>query len=56
VSGYDGKKPETRKEFINLLATAKREERKIRKSKGSRSMKPTIKGTAEIMGIHRDTL
>ena len=56
MSGYDGKKPETREEFINLLATAKREEKKIRKSKGSRSTKPTIKGTAEIMGIHRDTL
>jgi len=56
VSGYDGKKPETKEEFINLLATAKKEERKIRRSRGSRSTKPTIKGTAEIMGIHRDTL
>jgi len=56
VSGYDGKKPETREEFINLLATAKKEERKIRRSRGSRSTKPTIKGTAEILGIHRDTL
>jgi bifunctional enzyme Fae/Hps len=56
VSGYDGKKPETREEFINLLAIAKKEERKIRRSRGSRSTKPTIKGTAEILGIHRDTL
>ncbi len=56
MSGYDGKKPETREEFVNLLATAKREERKIRRSRGNRSTKPTIKGTAEIMGIHRDTL
>jgi bifunctional enzyme Fae/Hps len=56
VSGYDGKKPETKEEFINLLATAKKEERKIRRSRGSRSTKPTIKGTAEILGIHRDTL
>ena len=56
MSGYDGKKPETKEEFINLLATAKREEKKIRRSRGNRSTKPTIKGTAEIMGIHRDTL
>jgi bifunctional enzyme Fae/Hps len=56
VSGYDGKKPETREEFIKLLANAKSEERKIRRSQGSRSVKPTIKGTAEILGIHRDTL
>jgi len=56
VSGYDGRKPETKEEFIDLLVTAKKEERRIRKSRGSRSTKPTIKGTAEIMGIHRDTL
>ncbi len=56
MSGYDGKKPETREEFIKLLATAKKEERKKRRSQGSRSAKPTIKGTAEILGIHRDTL
>jgi bifunctional enzyme Fae/Hps len=56
VSGYDGKKPETKEEFVTLLATAKKEERDIRKSRGNRSTKPTIKGTAEILGIHRDTL
>ena len=56
VSGYDGKKPETRNEFIKLLTKAKKEERKIKRSRGSRSTKPTIKGTADIMGIHRDTL
>ena len=56
MSGYDGKKPETKEEFIKLLATAKKEERKVRRSQGSRSTKPTIKGTAEILGIHRDTL
>jgi len=56
VSGYDGKKPETRKEFIDLLTASKKKEREIRRSRGTRSTKPTIKGTAEIMGIHRDTL
>jgi len=56
VSEYDGKKPETKEEFIKLLATAKKEERKVKRTQGSRSTKPTIKGTAEILGIHRDTL
>jgi bifunctional enzyme Fae/Hps len=56
MSGYDGKKPETREEFTNLLAIAKKKERKLRKSTGGRSTKPTIKGTAEVLGIHRDTL
>ena len=56
MSGYDGKKPETKEEFIKLLATAKKEERKLRRTQGSRSTKPTIKGTAEVLGIHRDTL
>ncbi len=56
MSEYDGKKPETKEEFIKLLATAKKEERKLRRTQGSRSAKPTIKGTAEILGIHRDTL
>ena len=56
MSGYYGKKPETREEFTNLLAIAKKKERRVRKSAGSRSTKPTIKGTAEILGIHRDTL
>jgi formaldehyde-activating enzyme len=56
LSGHDGKRPETRQEFIKLLVNAKKEERKLRKSRGSRSTKPTIKGTSEILGIHRDTL
>ena len=56
MSGYDGKKPETKEEFIDLLVAAKKEERRVRKSRGSRSTKPTIKGTADMMGIHRDTL
>jgi bifunctional enzyme Fae/Hps len=56
LSGFDGKKPETREEFVNLLVNAKKNERDLRRSRGSRSLKPTIKGTAEILGIHRDTL
>jgi len=56
MSEYESKKPETREAFVKLLTKAKRNERELRKSRGSRSTKPTIKGTAEILGIHRDTL
>jgi bifunctional enzyme Fae/Hps len=56
VSAFDGKKPETREGFIKVLADAKKRERELRRSHGNRSLKPTIKGTAEILRIHRDTL
>jgi len=56
VSEFDGKKPETREEFIRMLSVAKKKEREIRKAKKRRSTKPTIKGTAGIIGVHRDTL
>ena len=56
MSDYDGKRPETKQEFIELLINAKKEERKLRRNRGNRSTKPTIKGTSEILGIHRDTL
>ena len=46
-----GKKPETRKELIQLLMTAMKRETEIKKT-----MKPTIAGTARILKIHRDTL
>jgi bifunctional enzyme Fae/Hps len=56
LSEFDGKKPETSEEFVKLLVNAKKRERHLRRSRGSRSIKPTIKGTAEVLGIHRDTL
>jgi len=56
LSEFDGKKPEIREEFVKLLVNAKKRERYLRRSRGSRSIKPTIKGTAEVLGIHRDTL
>ncbi len=56
MSEYDGKKPETREEFIRLLAAAKEKDRQIRKAKKRRSTKPTVSGTAKIMKVHRDTL
>ena len=56
MSEFDGKKPETREEFVKLLAAAKEKERELRRARKSRSTKPTIKGTADLLGIHRDTL
>jgi bifunctional enzyme Fae/Hps len=56
MSDSNGKKPESREEFEHLLAEAKRKEREMKKAMKSRSTKPTITGTAEILGVHRDTL
>jgi len=56
VSEFIDKRPETREEFVRLLAEAKEKERELRKVRKSRSTKPTISGTAEIIGVHRDTL
>ena len=56
VSGFDGKKPQTRNKFVQLLAAAKRKEVEMKKSRGSRSTKPTVSGTAKVMKVHRDTL
>jgi len=56
VSEFDGKKPQTREEFIRLLADAKEKERQMLVAAKRRSTKPTVSGTAEIMKVHRDTL
>ena len=56
VSDSDGKRPESREEFVRLLAGAKQRETEMKKARKSRSTKPTITGTAEILGVHRDTL
>ncbi len=56
MSEFNGKKPETREEFVRLLSAAKKKEREVRKVKNRRSTKPTIKGVAKILGVHRDTL
>jgi len=56
VSDFDRKKPETREDFVRLLAVAKKKEVEERKARRRKSTKPTISGTAKIMKIHRDTL
>jgi len=56
VSDFDGKRPESKEEFVRLLATAKQKEVETKRARGSRSTKPTVSGTAQIMKVHRDTL
>lgn len=56
VSDSDGRRPESREELVRLLAGAKQRETEMKKARKSRSTKPTITGTAEILGVHRDTL
>jgi bifunctional enzyme Fae/Hps len=51
VSELGGKKPETREEFIRLLSSAMGREMAAKKTR-----KPTIAGTAKVLGIHRDTI
>ena len=56
VSDFDGKKPQSKEDFVRLISTAKRREIEMKKARGSRSTKPTVSGTAKIMKVHRDTL
>jgi len=51
MSEFGGKKPATRDEFFKVLTAAMQREMETRKTR-----KPTIAGTAKVMGIHRDTL
>ena len=56
MSDFDGKKPQTREEFLKLLSLAIEKDRQMRIAKKRASTKPTISGTARIMKVHRDTL
>ena len=49
------KKPRTRDELIELLESAIKRELAHRKARGL-AIKPTVSGTAKILGVHRDTL
>jgi bifunctional enzyme Fae/Hps len=53
VSGYDAKKPSTKEELVVMLTEAAK--KAATPSTVSRG-KPTVSGTAETLGIHRDTL
>jgi len=55
MSEFDGKKPETRDDFVRTLKAAMQREIKLRGVRGL-SARPTVSGTAKILGVHRDTL
>jgi bifunctional enzyme Fae/Hps len=56
MSGTDAKKPETREEFVRIVAEAAKNSVKSRDVPKIRPIKPTISGTAKTLNIHRDTL
>jgi bifunctional enzyme Fae/Hps len=51
-----GKKPASKDEFIRLLKTGMAREVEEKKIAGATRRKPTVAGTAGILGVHRDTL
>jgi len=55
MSGFNDKKPETKKDLVEILKAAIQREIKLRASRGL-SARPTVSGTAKVLGIHRDTL
>jgi bifunctional enzyme Fae/Hps len=56
MSEMNVKKPETREEFLRILREAARKEVEARSLLSGKPAKPTVSGTAKIIGIHRDTL
>ena len=48
-------KPKSRDELVELLKSAMKREMNLRKARGL-TVKPTVSGTAKVLGIHRDTL
>lgn len=56
MSTREAKKPESREELIQLVRSAVKEEARARRLQTTRRRRPTVSGTAEVLGIHRDTL
>ena len=56
MSKNNVKKPKTRDELIELLKEAMDKEIEMEKTKGKVAVKPTVKGVANILKVHRDTL
>jgi bifunctional enzyme Fae/Hps len=56
VSDFSGKKPTSKEKFVQLLKAAVTKEVGERKTVGAARKKPTVAGTARVMGVHRDTL
>ena len=56
LSDIDTKKPDNRENLIEIVRHAARKDAKVKTIKRGKSSKPTISGTAQNLGIHRDTL
>jgi len=56
MSEVNLKKPKTREEFVRMLTDAVRKEVEARSLLSGKPAKPTVSGTAKILGVHRDTL
>lgn len=56
MSGLDVKKPESREKFLEIVLEAAKNDGIDKTRKRGKRSKPTISGTANILGIHRDTL
>ncbi|MCS7115716.1 MAG: bifunctional 5,6,7,8-tetrahydromethanopterin hydro-lyase/3-hexulose-6-phosphate synthase [Nitrososphaerota archaeon] len=56
MSEKNVKRPESKEEFIRMLTDAARSEAETRGILSGRRAKPTISGTAKMLGVHRDTL
>lgn len=55
MSKPNSKKPRTREDFVKMLKVAMQREVELRSARGL-SGRPTVSGTANILGVHRDTL
>ena len=56
MSGIDSKKPESREDLLEILLEAAKKDAQDKTYKKGKPSKPTISGTANNLGIHRDTL
>lgn len=56
MSDFTGKKPASKEEFTRLLKSAMMKEVEEKKTVGIVKRKPTVAGTAGVLGVHRDTL
>jgi len=56
MSERDARKPETKEELIKMLTDGAKKAAESRSVPRARPTKPTISRTAEMLGIHRDTL
>jgi bifunctional enzyme Fae/Hps len=56
MSGIDSKKPESRKDLLEMVLEAAKKDAEDKTNRRGKASKPTISGTANNLGIHRDTL